>query len=326
MGRLILTTTFFTPVQSGIKEVENLMRAQVDGAQHPDLRAAFEHLMSAGGKRIRPTLGLLVGNMLGGNHEKLITLGAAVEMLHTATLVHDDLIDGALLRRGTPTLNARWSPAATVLTGDFLFARAAKLAAEADYLPLMKLFAETLAIIVSGELTQMFAAHGSLSRENYTNRIYAKTASLFEMSALAAAMVSTESEAIRQAMKTYGYETGMAFQIVDDILDYTGDQAAVGKPLGSDLLNGLVTLPAIYYAETHPHDPDVRALPEGGWTDTERVARLVEKIRNSDSIRLSAAEASGHIQRALATLETFPLGVEQQALRELAQYIIERNF
>ena len=130
--------------------------------------------LAAGGKRIRPTLGLLVGNMLGAPLEKIVTLGAAVELLHTATLVHDDLIDGSLLRRGMPTLNARWSPPATVLTGDFLFARAAKLAAETDYLPLMKLFSETLATIVNGELTQMFTSRGLISRDNYYKRIYAK--------------------------------------------------------------------------------------------------------------------------------------------------------
>ncbi|PWH13232.1 MAG: hypothetical protein DDG60_10575 [Anaerolineae bacterium] len=320
-----MATTFFVPVQSGIKEVEALMRAQVDSNQHPDLKAALEHLMSAGGKRIRPTLGLLVGHMLGGNHEKLVILGAAVEMLHTATLVHDDLIDGALLRRGMPTLNARWSPAATVLTGDFLFARAAKLAAEADYLPLMKLFAETLAIIVGGELTQMFSAHGNLERKNYYQRIYAKTASLFEMSTLAAAMISTEDEGIRHAMKSYGYEIGMAFQIVDDILDYTGDQAAVGKPLGSDLLNGLVTLPAIYYAEAYPHDPDVRAIPTGGWADTDRVARLIERIRASRAIDQAMSEARAHVMRALEVLAPFHTCTERDALEELARYIVDRQ-
>ena len=130
------------------------MRAQA-GDNHPDMRAALEHILSSGGKRVRPTVVLLVGNMLDAPEEKLVTVGAAIELLHTATLVHDDLIDGSLLRRGMPTLNARWSPAATVLTGDFLFARAAELAAEADHLPLMKLFAETLAIIVNGELTQL---------------------------------------------------------------------------------------------------------------------------------------------------------------------------
>jgi geranylgeranyl pyrophosphate synthase len=135
-GAHVSTTTFFTSVQEQLQFVEQRMREQAGEDQHPDLKSALEHLLSAGGKRIRPTLGLLVGNMLGAPEEKLITLGASVELLHTATLVHDDLIDGALLRRGMPTLNARWSPAATVLTGDFLFARAAKLAAETDYLPL----------------------------------------------------------------------------------------------------------------------------------------------------------------------------------------------
>ncbi len=140
-----------------MKQVEALMHCQ--GADcHFELRAALEHLLEAGGKRIRPTLGLLTGKMLGAPQDKLITLASSVELLHTATLVHDDLIDGALLRRGSATLNAQWSPPATVLTGDFIFARAAKLAAETDHLALMKLFAETLAIIVNGELTQLFTA------------------------------------------------------------------------------------------------------------------------------------------------------------------------
>ena len=128
------TVTFFTSVQDQLQFVEQRIREQAGEEHHPDLRSALEHLLSAGGKRIRPTLGLLVGNMLGAPEEKLITLGASVELLHTATLVHDDLIDGALLRRGMPTLNARWSPAATVLTGDFLF-RARRQTRRRDRLP-----------------------------------------------------------------------------------------------------------------------------------------------------------------------------------------------
>jgi geranylgeranyl pyrophosphate synthase len=263
--------------------------------------------------------------MLGAPEEKLITLGASVELLHTATLVHDDLIDGALLRRGMPTLNARWSPAATVLTGDFLFARAAKLAAETDHLPLMKLFAETLATIVNGELTQMFSARGVIDRENYYQRIYAKTASLFEMAALAAAMVATEEEEMQAAMRIFGYEVGMAFQIVDDILDFTGEQSAVGKPIGSDLLNGLVTLPAIYFAEEHPNDEDILSLPEGGWKETERVQRLVDNIRQSDAIRQSMDEAQQAIHRALKSLSDAPPSPEREALEDLAKFIIDRK-
>lgn len=319
------TATFFTSVQDQLKFVEQRIREQAGGEQHPDLRSALEHLLAAGGKRIRPTLGLLVGNMLGAPEEKLITLGASVELLHTATLVHDDLIDGALLRRGMPTLNARWSPAATVLTGDFLFARAAKLAAETDYLPLMKLFADTLATIVNGELTQMFTARGVIERTNYYDRIYAKTASLFEMSSLAASMVATEDEAMRASMKTFGYEVGMAFQIVDDILDFTGDQSTVGKPIGSDLLNGLVTLPAIYYAEEHPKDEDVLSLPGGGWKDTERVQRIVDNIRKNAAIEKAMEEARQAVRRALNALEDAPASPERDALEELAKFIVDRK-
>ena len=319
------TTTFFTSVQDQLQFIEQRIHDQVSDDQHPDLRSALEHLLSAGGKRIRPTLGLLVGNMVGAPEQKLITLGASVELLHTATLVHDDLIDGALLRRGMPTLNARWSPAATVLTGDFLFARAAKLAAETDYLPLMKLFSETLATIVNGELTQMFLAHGVINRNNYYNRIYSKTASLFEMSALAASMVGTEDENIRESMRSYGYEVGMAFQIVDDILDFTGDQTKVGKPIGSDLLNGLVTLPAIYFAEEHPDDEDVLSLPGGGWKDTARVQRLVDNIRRNAAIEKAMDEAQQAVHRALGALEESPASPEKDALEDLANYIVDRN-
>jgi geranylgeranyl pyrophosphate synthase len=235
------------------------------------------------------------------------------------------LIDGALLRRGMPTLNARWSPAATVLTGDFLFARAAKLAAETDYLPLMKLFSETLATIVNGELTQMFSARGVIERDNYYQRIYAKTASLFEMSALAAAMVSTEDEGVRASMKTFGYEVGMAFQIVDDILDFTGEQSAVGKPIGSDLLNGLITLPAIYYAEEHPDNEDVLSLPGGGWKDTECVQRLVDGIRKNAAIEMAMEEARQAVSRALGALEDAPACPERESLENLAKFIVDRK-
>ena len=316
--------TFISPVLEEIKLVEERMRTQADDS-HPDLRAALEHLLAAGGKRIRPTLGMLVGNMLGAPLEKLITLGAAVELLHTATLVHDDLIDGSLLRRGMATLNARWSPPATVLTGDFLFARAAISAAETDHLPLMKLFSETLATIVNGELTQMFTSRGLISRDNYYKRIYAKTASLFEMTSRAAAMVSPVDETMIEAMRDFGYQIGMAFQIVDDILDFNGEQAAVGKPLGSDLHNGLVTLPAIFYAEANPNDPDVLSLPNGGWTNTENMTRLVDNIRTSNSSEQAMLEADQHIERALDRLNAMELCAEREALENLARYIVDRN-
>jgi len=189
----------------------------------------------------------------------------------------------------------------------------------------MKLFADTLATIVNGELTQMFSARGVIERENYYRRIFAKTASLFEMAALAASMVATEDEEVRASMRTFGYEVGMAFQIVDDILDFTGEQSAVGKPIGSDLLNGLITLPAIYFAEANPDDEDVLSLPQGGWKDTERVQRLVDAIRQSEAIRQAMDEARQSVSRALKALEESPNSPEREALENLAKYIVDRK-
>jgi geranylgeranyl pyrophosphate synthase len=318
------TVTFLSPVQAQLQLVEARLHAQGDD-RHPDLHAAFEQILAAGGKRIRPSLALLVGNMLGAPEDKLVTLSAAVELLHTATLVHDDLIDGALLRRGMPTLNARWSPAATVLTGDFLFARAAKLAAETDHIQLMNSFAETLAVIVNGELTQMFSSRGVINRENYYNRIYAKTASLFEMTSRSSALLSPADTTTIELMRKFGYETGIAFQIVDDILDFTGEQATMGKPIGYDLMNGLVTLPAIYYAEANPKDEDIKSLSDGGWGNQDRMARLVESIRKTDAVEKAMGEAHQHVELALKTLEGFEPSLEREALENLAKFIVDRN-
>jgi geranylgeranyl pyrophosphate synthase len=189
----------------------------------------------------------------------------------------------------------------------------------------MKLFAETLATIVNGELTQMFSARGVIERDNYYQRIYAKTSSLFEMAALASAMLATEDEEMSASMKVFGYEVGMAFQIVDDILDFTGEASAVGKPIGSDLLNGLVTLPAIYYAESHPANEDILSVPQGGWKDTDRVQRLVDNIRQSEAIQQSMDEARRAISRALKALSEAPMSPEREALENLAKFIVDRK-
>ena len=250
-----MSNSFFSLVQDNIKQVETLIAAQADG-NDPDLGAAIKILLSSGGKRIRPVVTLLIGQMLGASTEKLITIAAAIEMLHTATLVHDDLIDGSLLRRGTPTLNSQWTPGATVLTGDFIFARAAKLAAEAESVRVMKVFSQTLTVIVNGEITQLFSTRCSAKREDYYLRIYAKTASLFETSAVTAAMVSPVCEDTIDSMRQYGHEIGMAFQIIDDIFDFTGKQSTIGKPVGSDLKQGIITLPTLNFIEMYPEEPN----------------------------------------------------------------------
>jgi geranylgeranyl pyrophosphate synthase len=325
IGENLSRHPFTTPIQASIQEVEELMRSQANN-RHPELQAALDHLIIAGGKRIRPTLVLLTGNMLGANHDRLIKAAAAVELLHTATLVHDDLIDGALLRRGNPTLNSHWPPAATVLTGDFIFAKAAKLAADTDCLPLMRLFAETLAIIVNGELTQLFSSRGIANRENYDQRIYAKTASLFEMSGRAAAMISPVEQDYVDKMQQFGRKIGMAFQILDDILDFTGQQEEVGKPVGSDLLQGLITLPTLYYIDKYPKDANVAILLKGKYSsEPKAMVQLVQSIRSSECVKLALGDAKIMVEDAIQLLKDMPDGDEKRALEELAYYIVDRN-
>jgi geranylgeranyl pyrophosphate synthase len=303
--------------------VESRMRAQADH-YHPELGAAIEHLLSSGGKRVRPATALLMGEMLGADTERLIMLGSSIELMHTATLVHDDLIDGSLMRRGIETLNAQWTPAATVLTGDFIFAIAAREAAETESPDVIRLFAETLAIIVSGEINQLFVSHGLASRENYFQRIYAKTASMFVLATGAAAMLSPADPDVISLARDFGYEIGMAFQIVDDVLDFTGQQETIGKPVASDLRQGLVTLPALEYYEQNPNDADMQVILAGkGYSETV-IVRLVDSIRKSGAIQQALDEAKGFIDRATVILSTFPSGPEHDALEELAGYFLNR--
>lgn len=321
---LLIEVNFLTPIQDYLRQVDGTMRAQAN-QHHPDLGAALDHLLSSGGKRIRPAVALLTGSMLGGNLDRLVILGAAIELLHTATLVHDDLIDGAILRRGITTLNAQWMPAATVLTGDFIFARAAKLAAETDSVPVMHLFAETLATIVNGEITQMFTSRGLVSREDYLQRIHAKTASMFELATAAAALLSPVDSLVVEDFRTFGYDIGMAFQIVDDVLDFTGEQATVGKPVGSDLRQGLITLPALYYFENNPDESDLRWVVSGNQFADSQMDRLIASIRDSGAIEQSLEEARCYVDRGLEILEKQPESEERDALRDLANYIVRRT-
>lgn len=320
----LAAVNFFNPVQEHIPLVEARMRDQANG-HHPDLQTAIDHLLDSGGKRVRPTVALLSGGMFGADRERTITLAAAVELLHTATLVHDDVIDGALLRRGNPTLNSKWSPGATILTGDFIFARAAKLAAETDSIEIMNLFAQTLSTVVNGEITQMFRSKGLASREDYFNRIYAKTASMFELAAVAPLYLSEFGEEALEAMQRYGFEIGMAFQIVDDVLDFVSDQNEVGKPVANDLRQGLITLPALYYFSEFPNNDVIKAVLNNGLIPQASMERLVEGIRESGAIEKSMNEARMHVERGLDALEEMPSGPEHQALEELANFVIARD-
>ncbi len=318
------TGNFTYPIQEYIDKVEEVMRRKSDG-HHPEINLAIDHLLSSGGKRIRPAITLLTGKLLGGSLEKLVILSAAIELLHTATLVHDDLIDGALLRRGIATLNAQWSPAATVLTGDYIFAKAASLAAETESNELIRIFSNTLATIVNGEITQLFASRGIVNRSEYYQRIYAKTASLFELATTAAAMLSSTKQEIILSYKQFGYDVGMAFQIVDDILDFTGEQATIGKPVASDLRQGIITLPAIYYFENSGDRSIIEMFSNGNKPSGAQMENLIRLIRNSGATQMALQEAQRFIVHGREIFANQPDSLEKQALDNLINYIVDRN-
>lgn len=303
---MISTITTLPEIQSGIEAVEKLMLTQADD-YNGDLKSALSILLSSGGKRIRPRIILLLGNILKVNEETLITLASAIELLHTATLVHDDLIDGALLRRGVATLNSKWSAAATVLTGDFIFASAAYLAAKTNSIDVMKVFSTTLMTIVNGEVNQLFNSRCNTSKSDYYQRIYAKTASLFETSTHTTSILSSVSELDRDRMRRFGYELGMAFQIVDDVLDYSGSQAVVGKPVGGDLRQGLVTLPLLYFLVSNPQNEAVKELLLGNCIENdETITSLIQAIISSSAIEQSLIEAEQFAKRALDLIADLP--------------------
>jgi geranylgeranyl pyrophosphate synthase len=317
--------SFLSLVRDDLEHVEALLRERPAG-QHRLIGMAVDHLVSGRGKRIRPALVLLSARLCGAEMDRVAFAAAAVEMLHTATLIHDDLIDGALMRRGIETLNANWSPAATVLTGDYIFARAAYLASQADNVRLMQRFSETLMVICNGEVRQMFDGRGDqVSRQEYERRIYAKTASLIAMSAEAGAILADAGGGTMQALRSYGEQLGLAFQVVDDVLDFVAERETLGKPVGSDLRQGLVTLPVLLFLEEEPDHPAVcRALR--GNSPEEVVREAVRAVTGSVAVERSLEVARRHAERANEALNGLPDSSYRTALLELADFTVRRRF
>lgn len=314
---------FQSQVQHLLPFVEERMRSQTDG-YHPVLKDALDQLLDSGGKRVRPTVVLLASALFDVDRQLSIDLAAAVELLHTATLVHDDLIDNSQMRRGKPTLNATWSTSATILTGDFLFSQAAWLGAQVGSAEVMRMFAATLSTIVNGEITQIFERNSLTDRDVYMKRIFAKTASMFELAARAAVVLVDESHQYGEALRAYGYGVGMAFQMVDDILDFSSDVQSMGKPTASDLRLGLITLPALYYLEANAADPRLQNLQGGAVLVEDEMEQLIKDIRASEAMAASKQEARQLVADAIAALQELPDRPERAALADLAEYVVER--
>lgn len=332
--------TLFAPIRPGLRQVEAKLRA-VDSAIFAPLAEAFVNLIGSGGKRLRPALALLAsefnGSMQGTPHyNTVIALASSVEMLHTATLVHDDVIDGALLRRGAPTLNARWNGISTVLAGNYLFGTAARFSAETQDMRVITLFSDTLRIIVDGELHQLKDRYNfTQRRDNYYQRIYAKTASLFCAATQGAAILSRLSEDRIDDLYQFGYNFGMAFQIIDDILDFTGDDNTLGKPAGSDLHQGTLTLPFFHYLQQHPDADKVIAALEDAQFEAddgnqaawdESVAAIVHDLRISPAVEAAREEARTFLHRAGDNLAALPDNIFRHSLQGLCEFVVRRTY
>lgn len=327
------------PVRAGLKLVDAKMKA-VDSSVFAPLANAFVGLIGSGGKRLRPALALLAAEFNGSlqdtpDYERVVALAASVEMLHTATLVHDDVIDGALLRRGAPTLNARWSGGSTVLAGNHMFGTAARFSAETQNMRVIRCFSDTLRIIVDGELRQLQDRHNfRQAKENYYQRIYAKTASLFcAATEGAAALTRLPEERIRD-LRDYGYNFGMAFQIVDDILDFTGDEMTLGKPAGSDLRQGTLTLPFFYFLQQSSEAAKLVAQLESAQDEAEMgdpqpwnsaVDEIVHAINASSAVDAAFGEARMFLRRASDNLAAFGDNPYRRSMLGLCEFVVARS-
>jgi geranylgeranyl pyrophosphate synthase len=328
------------PVRPGLQQVEARLRA-VDGSLFAPLSNAFLNLIGSGGKRLRPALALLAAGAGGsdftaGVDDRVVALAASVEMLHTSTLVHDDVIDGALLRRGAPTLNATWSGGATVLAGNYMFGAAAQLAAETQNMTVIHLFSDTLKVIVDGELRQLLDRFQyDQPKENYYQRIYAKTASLFCAATQGAAVLTHQDPQAVEALRSYGYSLGMAFQIVDDILDFTGDPGLLGKPAGSDLQQGTLTLPFFHYLRglSNPNAlisqmEEARTLAEEGDSAAWQalVAEIAQDLRASPALAASTDEARRLLDSARSCLAPFADTPYRRSMFALCDFVVGRTY
>jgi geranylgeranyl pyrophosphate synthase len=305
--------------------VEDLLES-IKQVELAPLRRMLDHALEARGKRLRPALVLLTGNLGDYDLNKLVPLGAAIELLHTASLVHDDVVDGAMSRRGRPTANAVFDNAITVLLGDFMFANAAEMVTRTGSLAVTRLFALALMKMTSGELDQDAAAFDvGKDVQQYLWRIGGKTAALFANATEGGAVLGQCDERTVEALRTYGYSLGMAFQIVDDILDFVGDEAEMGKPVGSDLLEGTVTLPGLLFLERYPRDNPIKKFFTARRDRHARLQEALDAIIASDVIGASMDIARDYVRRANEAVDGLPASEARDCLRDLGDYILNRR-
>jgi octaprenyl-diphosphate synthase len=306
-------------------EVDRVIAQRLDSGV-PLVAQVSSYIISAGGKRLRPALLLLICGALGFKGNQRYNLAAVVEFIHTATLLHDDVVDESSMRRGNATANDTFGNPASVLVGDFLYSRAFQMMVEAQSLPIMGILADATNVIAEGEVMQLMNMHNAaLDEAGYLQVIRSKTAKLFEASARVGAMLAEASPDIEAACATYGQALGTAFQVIDDVLDYTGDASVMGKNLGDDLREGKTTLPLIAAMQRGSAQQSAlvkAAIENGDLAMIDQVVAIVKATGALDVARLAAREEA---QRAIVAAQKLPESPHTCCLLQLASNLLDRQ-
>lgn len=310
------TTDLFGPATNDIAAVEAQLRKEIQ-ADPPEVAGPMSELVEAGGKRLRPALVLLCAMCGNYDIDRAMPAAKAVEITHAATLVHDDVIDRSKTRRGRPTMAAALGDEPAIVIGDFYFAKAYEYAARTGSPEVVVILAEAVMKICAGEVRQQTIRYRySTGVDEYMQRIDAKTATLLAACCDIGALLGGLDDSQRDAMRAYGRALGLAFQIADDVLDYTATEGEVGKPIGHDIIDGFATLPLMLAS--------IRIEDDRKLSDHE-ARRVVEAVRNSDGPRRALETAGNHARDALQQLRTFPRGDVTDALASLADYVVTRK-
>lgn len=312
-------------VRHDLASVDEVIRSRLKSSV-PLIDRVAEHIISGGGKRLRPLLVVLVGRACGHSGHAHVEAAAFIEFIHTATLLHDDVVDGSSMRRGRDTANEVFGNQASVLVGDFVYSRAFQMMASLDSQRVMEIMADATNVIAEGEVLQLMNAHDpETTEQRYLDVIYRKTAQLFEAGAEVAAVLSDSSQEAQRALAAYGRHLGTAYQLVDDVLDFRSNPAERGKNLGDDLAEGKPTLPLIH-AMRHASEPDRallrKAVEEGG---LEQLEPIIAAIESSGGLDYAAQLARRESQAALGCLKLLPESGYKRGLESLAHFAVQHT-
>ena len=314
-----------SPIAADMDAVNAVIRRQLH-SEVPLVNQIAEYIISAGGKRLRPVLVLLMARACGYGGDKHHELAAVIEFIHTATLLHDDVVDESSLRRGRQTANALFGNAASVLVGDFLYSRAFQMMVAVDNARVMQIVADATNVIAEGEVLQLLNMHNpDVSEENYLQVIRSKTAKLFEAAAQLGVLIAGADDAAIEAAGEYGRSLGTAFQLIDDVLDYSGNASDIGKNVGDDLREGKPTLPLIYLMShgTPAQRELVRSCIENG--DEQHFDEILAAITSSGALDYTRREAEKSAQRAAAAIADLPNSQFKDSLLQLSVFAVDRN-